>query len=202
MSRLAPAAPEDLPDSMRSVLEYAEHNMGFTPNDVLIMARWPELLQAMAGLVGTVFVPGKVDMELKRLVALMTSRAAGCQYCVAHNAFGLQLDGATPEKQVAIWEFETSPLFTPAERAALHYALGAGQTPAAVSDAQFAELRRHFDDEQILELAGVIGLFGFLNRWNASLATPLEGAPLAHAQKALAGTDWTPGQHLGDPGGE
>jgi uncharacterized peroxidase-related enzyme len=198
MTRLVPAAPDDLPESMRAVLEYAEKTMGFTPNDVLIMARWPELLQAMAGLVGTVFVPGRVDMELKRLVALMTSRAAGCQYCVAHNAYGLQLDGTAPEKQAAIWEFETSPLFTAAERAALRYALGAGQTPAGVTDADFAELHRHFDDQQILELAGVIGLFGFLNRWNASLATPLEAVPLAHAQAALAGTDWGPGQHLGD----
>ena len=89
MSRLEPLAPDALPDDMRAVLDYAEQTMGFTPNDVLIMARWPELLQAMAGVVSTVFVPGQVSMELKRLVALMTSVAAGCQYCTAHNAHGL-----------------------------------------------------------------------------------------------------------------
>ncbi len=195
MSRLEPQAPQDLPESMQAILQYAEQSMGFTPNDVLIMARWPELLQAMMGLVGVVFTPGRVSMELKRLVALITSAAGGCQYCVAHTAFGLQQDDVAPEKQAEIWAFETSTAFTEAERAALRYARGAGQSPSAVSDAEFADLKKFFDDQQILELAGVIGLFGFLNRWNASLATTLESAPLAHAEQALANTGWTAGSH-------
>jgi len=195
MSRLEPLTPDALPEEMRAVLDYAEQTMGFTPNDVLIMARWPELLQAMAGVVATVFVPGQVPMELKRLVALMTSVAAGCQYCTAHNAYGLQLDGVDTQKQAAVWDFERSPLFSDAERAALVYARGAGQSPSAVTDADFARLKQYFDDRQILEIAAVISLFGFLNRWNASLAVPLESAPLEHAQSALAGTDWQPGIH-------
>ena len=195
MSRLEPLAPDALPDEMRAVLDYAEQTMGFTPNDVLIMARWPELLQAMAGVVSTVFVPGQVSMELKRLVALMTSVAAGCQYCTAHNAHGLALDGVDAEKQAAVWDFERSPLFSDAERAALVYARGAGQSPSGVTDADFTRLKEHFDDRQIMEIAAVIGLFGFLNRWNASLAVPLEDAPLAHARSALGATGWQPGIH-------
>ncbi len=195
MARLEPLTVDELPDNMRAVFDYAEQTMGFRPNDVLIMARWPELLQAMSGLVGAVFVPGSVSMELKRMVALITSSAAGCQYCVAHNAHGMQQDGMDAEKQAAVWDYLTSPLFSPAERAALTYARGAGQSPSGVSNADFADLKAHFNDQQILEIAGVIGLFGFLNRWNASLATPLEDAPLAFAETRLAGRGWQPGEH-------
>jgi len=38
-----------------------------------------------------------------------------------------------------------------------------------VSDAQFAELRRHFDEDEVVELAAVIGLFNYFNRFNDAL---------------------------------
>jgi alkylhydroperoxidase family enzyme len=63
-------------------------------------------------------------MELKRLVGLVRSTAAGCQHCVAHhNAHGLEHEGIEPARQQAVWDFEGSPLFTPAERAALRISL-------------------------------------------------------------------------------
>ncbi|MEM7483470.1 MAG: carboxymuconolactone decarboxylase family protein, partial [Acidobacteriota bacterium] len=71
---------------------------------------------------------------------------------------------------------------------------------AAVTDADFAELRRHFDEVQIIELVGVVALFGFLNRWNATLATELEGPPRAFAEERLAPFGWDPGQHTADSG--
>ncbi|RMF97533.1 MAG: carboxymuconolactone decarboxylase [Gammaproteobacteria bacterium] len=195
MYRLPPASPEELTAEARAAIEFARDSMGFTPNDALIMARWPALLQAVLGLVRTIYAPGTVDMELKRLVGLIASSAAGCRYCMAHNAYGLAQDGVARERIEAAWEFETSELFTAAERAALRYAQLASQSPAAVGDAEFAELGRHFDQQQILELTAVIALFGFLNRWNAALAVPLEDAPLNWAQQALQGTGWTAGPH-------
>jgi hypothetical protein len=40
-------------------------------------------------------------------------------------------------------------------------------------------------DEQVVEIVGVIAMFGFLNRWNDTLATPLEDEPLEFAEKHL-----------------
>ena len=37
-----------------------------------------------------------------------------------------------------------------------------------------AELRRHFSEEQIVEIGAVIALFGFNNRWNALMETDIE----------------------------
>ena len=78
MSRIEPMNPEDFPDELRPILGFANETMGFTPNDVLIMGRWPELLGVMAGMVGVIFADGAVGMELKRLVAMACSASAGC----------------------------------------------------------------------------------------------------------------------------
>lgn len=195
MTRIAPLPPDQVPKEVNPVLEFAEQTMGFTPNDVLTMARWPELLQAMLPVVGVIFSPGAVPMELKRLVATIASAAAGCQYCVAHNVLGLQQEGVAADKQAAIWEFDTHAVFSAAERAALNYARGAARTPSAVTDADFDRLKNHFNDQQILELTAVIALFGFLNRWNASLGTTLETLPLEFAEGLLGESGWSPGVH-------
>ena len=61
----------------------------------------------------------------------------------------------------------------------------AGQTPNGVSDEMFADLGEHFDVGEQLEIVAVIAMFGFLNRWNSTLATDLEALPLSTLEKAL-----------------
>jgi hypothetical protein len=67
--------------------------------------------------------------------------------------------------------------------------------PNAVTDEMFTELRKHWTEEQIVEIVGVIATFGFLNRWNDTMGTPLEDEPLAVGEKYLASRGWTPGKH-------
>ena len=195
MARIKPMSVEELPEQVRPVLDLARQTMGFAPNDVLTMARWPELLQAMLPLVGTTFSPGSVGMELKRLVALITSMSGGCQYCVAHNTFGMLEDDVDPAKRDAIWEYTTSPAFSDAERAALAFAQSVGHTPNRLTDAEYENLAAHFDDQQIMELAGVACLFAFLNRWNSTFNTQLEPEPRARVEEMLGGRGWEAGPH-------
>jgi hypothetical protein len=56
-------------------------------------------------------------------------------------------------------------------------------------------LRRHFSSGAIVEIVSVISLFGWLNRWNDTLASDLEASPLAFAAVKLADRGWTPGKH-------
>lgn len=195
MTRLEPLLPAELPPDIKALFDSATGQMGFAPNDVLVMAHWPELLRAFGPLVFTVWGPGEVPMELKRLVGLVSSVAGGCQYCVAHNAHGLVLDGVSPARQAAVWEFETSALFTAAERAALRVARGGGQVPNGVSAAELQDLLAHYSPQQVAEIVAVISLFGFLNRWNATLRVPLEAEPRAVAEQAIARHGWHLGRH-------
>ena len=176
MSRIAPLTFEDLDAELQPLMSAGNEMMGFMPNDGLIMARKPAVLRAMHGLLESIYVPGSVPIELKELVGLMTSSASGCQYCQAHTEFGAFRAGIATDKIAAIWEYASHSLFSDMERAALDLARYAAMTPNGITDEQFENLRRYFDDEQIIELVSVIALFGFLNRWNSTLDTAIEPA--------------------------
>ena len=105
--------------------------------------------------------------------------------------------GVNPAKIEAAFEYERSDLFSDAERAALTVAQGAGQVPNMVSDADMDALRKHFDEDQIVEIVGVICLFGWLNRFNDTMATDLEQKPRAFAESHLSESGWTVGRHGG-----
>ncbi|HPF27609.1 MAG TPA: carboxymuconolactone decarboxylase family protein [Steroidobacteraceae bacterium] len=195
MPRLEPATLDSLPEDLVAVVKDAEAYMGFIANDALAMAHKPEYLRVAGPFMRAIYGEGDVSFELKRLLGMMSSWAAGCQYCVAHTAHGAAKLGTAEAKIAALPSFETSPLFDAAERAALRVARGAGQTPNGVTDAEFAALKEHYSVPQVVEIVAVIALFGFLNRWNATLATELEASPLQFAQRTLAGTGWQAGVH-------
>ncbi|MDX1649992.1 MAG: carboxymuconolactone decarboxylase family protein, partial [Myxococcota bacterium] len=98
-------------------------------------------------------------------------------------------------EQMAADEFETHPAFDDRERAALALARDAAAHPPAVDDGHFEALRRHFDEDAIVELVAVIALSGFLNRFNDTMAKTLEDEPLAFARARLAASGWEPGAH-------
>ena len=73
----------------------------------------------------------------------------------------------------------------------------AAAVPNAVTDEIGAELRRHWSDDDIVEIMAVVALFGYLNRWNDSMGTALEDLPTEVAARRVAHTGWTPGKHGG-----
>ena len=183
---------EEMPE-MEPMFQMVEASMGFVPNSMFTMAHWPALLQAFAQLGGTVLGPGEIDAGLKQLIAFVSSNASGCRYCQAHTSHGAEKRGVSTEKINAAFEFESSDRFSDAERAALTVALYGGTVPNGVEESHMAELTEHYNDKQIVEIISVIALFGFLNRWNDTLATTLEEAPISFASKHLSG--WEVGKH-------
>ncbi len=91
----------------------------------------------------------------------VVSRSAGCQYCVAHSANLAASRGIPAHKVQQVWQYETSPEFNEAERAALRFVQTAGKMPNAVSDAHFTELRCHFDEDEIIEIVAPLPSSGF-----------------------------------------
>jgi alkylhydroperoxidase family enzyme len=107
--RLEPLAPEHTPE-LKDDFEVVAKSLGFIPNSVLIMQRKPKLVKALTQLLGTIWDPqGEVDRGFKRLAAHVASRAAGCQYCMAHTAEGSLRFGIEEKKLAAVWDFRTSP---------------------------------------------------------------------------------------------
>ncbi len=195
MSRLKPLPPESTPE-LKSHFDFFLGTLGFTPNSVLSMQRKPHLVKAFAQLNAAVMMPdGEVDLGFRRLIGHLASKASGCLYCQAHTLLGAKNFGVSEEKLAAVWLYRNSDLYSAAEKIALDFALAAASQPNAVTDDMFAELSQHWSEGQIVEILGVVAMFGFLNRWNDSMATPLESAPLAVAQSAAGAHGFEAGKH-------
>jgi uncharacterized peroxidase-related enzyme len=195
MPRLQPLPPETTPE-LKDHFDFFLGTLGFTPNSVLTMQRKPRLVQAFAQLNAAVMDPaGEVDLGFRRLIGHVASKAAGCLYCQAHTLLGAQNFGVSQEKLAEVWNYASSPHYSERERVALDFALAAAAQPNEVSDELFERLRAHWSETEIVEILAVVAMFGFLNRWNDSMATPLEPVPAQLAQRALGAEGWTAGKH-------
>lgn len=189
MARLAPAEPQDLPE-FREVIEAVHHDHGYVPNSFLTMGREPGILKG-TGLCADAFLYAATPPEpIRRLVSFAYSFFAGAMYSAAHTACSAAQFGVPADKLRAVAEFETSPLFDDAERAALRLCRAAARTPAEVKDWHLDELSRHFDQADVLRLVGLIAWHAFLNKWNDLCGTQLEAKPRAFAETELAKVGW------------
>ena len=195
MAHLVPLPPETTPE-LREDFAIFERILGFIPNSLLTMQRMPAMVRGFGELTKAVMDPnGEVDLGFMRLVAHFASRAAGCRYCEAHSLVATKIHGVSQAKLDAIWEYRDSPLYSDAERAALDFALAAGAVPNAVDAEVVDRMKKHWSEQQIVQILGAVCLYGFLNRWNDSMATDLEGAPRAMGERVLAKGGWTGGKH-------
>ena len=193
---MKPLPPETTPE-LRDDFDIFDKILGFVPNSLLTMQRRPKMVKGFGELTKGVMDPdGAVDLGLMRLIAHFSSRAAGCQYCEAHSLVAAKIHDVSQEKLDAIWDYRSSPLYSEAERVALDFALAAGSVPNAVDADLFTRMRLHWSEEQIVQILGAVCLYGFLNRWNDSMATDLEAAPREMGEKVLSSGGWTGGKHI------
>lgn len=189
--------PPDADPEVAELAKFFNETLGYCPNSVLTMMRRPRIAKAFIELNMAVMENGgRVTSALKRLVGYVASNAAGCRYCQAHTIRAAERYGAEREQLENVWEYRTHPSFNDAERAALDLALAASVIPNGVDDALQDRLRDHWTDEEIVELLGVISLFGYLNRWNDSMATALEADGEASGEEWLADRGWVRGKHV------
>lgn len=193
MANMEPLRRQDHPE-LEALFQRYDDTLSFVPNSLFTMARRPEVLRAFSELITQIWRTGTLPISLKPLVGIVSSVAAGCRYCQAHEAVDAKMRGVDERKIAEIWDFERSPLYSEGERAALRFARDASLVPNEVTPSHFDELRSHWDDGQIVEILAVVGLFGFLNRWNDTMATDLEEIPLTFATDRYR-ERWEPGKH-------
>lgn len=196
MAHVKPLPPELNPD-LKDTLQTYKNYLGYVPNSVLIMQHRPKLVKALAQMASAVWdkEASEVNLGFKRLVAYMASRTHGCNYSMAHAAEAAHRVGMSDKKLEAVTEYRTSPLFTEAERVALDFAVAAASQPNGVNDELFEKMKKHWSDAQIVEIAGAVALNGFLNRWNDTMAVPLEAEPIEFGEKHLKRHGWRVGKH-------
>lgn len=195
MPLISPLSPNEH-EEVAELATFFNETLGFCPNSILTMQRRPEIASAFINLNKAVMANhGRVTSGLKRLIGYMASFTAGCQYCQAHTALAAERYGVTEEQLTHIWEYKTHPSFNEAERAALDFAVAAASNPNSVDEEISARLKRSWDEGEVIEILGVISLFGFLNRWNDSMGTTLEQKAVETGEAYLAAEGWNTGKH-------
>ena len=180
-----------------ALAEFFNETLGFCPNSVLTMQHRPAISKAFINLNKAVMTnEGRVSSALKRMIAWVSSNATGCRYCQAHAIRAAERYGAEQEQLDYIWEYRTHAAFSEAERVALDFSLAASQVPNAVDGALEERLHTHWSEGEIVEILGVISLFGYLNRWNDSMGTSIENGGVESGKLYLGKHGWTKGKHL------
>jgi len=196
MTLVTPLNPEhDL--ETKSLADFFNETLGFCPNSVLTMQHRPAISKAFINLNKAVMAnEGRVSSALKRMIAWVSSNATGCRYCQAHAIRAAERYGAEEEQLNNIWSYKTHPSFSESERVALDFSLAASVIPNAVDDALKKRLYTHWDEGEIVEMLGVISLFGYLNRWNDSMGTKIEDGAVESGMMYLGKNGWNKGKHL------
>lgn len=189
--------PADADAEVRELAKFFNETLGFCPNSVLTMQVRPGIAKAFIQLNTAVMENhGRVTSALKRLIGFVASRVAGCNYCQAHTIRAAERYNADDEQLTNIWDYQSHPAFSEAERVALDFAVAAAMIPNGVDKALHGRLHEHWDDGEIVEILGVIALFGFLNRWNDSMGTKLEAGAAESAEHWLKSQGWDRGKHI------
>jgi AhpD family alkylhydroperoxidase len=174
MSRLSRVARSQVTGSALEVLERRLAERGRIPGMYAVFAHRPWILTTMDAHLSAVMGSGTVSVKLKEMLALQASLAgAGDQGARGHDALA-ERTGATREQIAGLLDFENGPLGA-AEKAALRFGRRVTRD-GSVSDDVFAELRRHFDEGEIVEITCVLGIFAYLNRFNEALRVDIESA--------------------------
>jgi uncharacterized peroxidase-related enzyme len=180
----------------KKLAEFFNETLGFCPNSVLTMQRRPAISRAFINLNKAVMTnEGRVTSALKRMIAWVSSNATGCRYCQAHAIRAAERYGAKQEQLDHLWEYKTHRAFSDAERAALDFSLAASVIPNAVDQTIKEKLYQYWNEDEIVEMLGVISLFGYLNRWNDSMGTTLEEDAIESGNKYLGKYGFEIGKH-------
>ncbi len=181
---------------LQTLIQFYEETLGFCPNSVKTMHHRPRIAYAFIEMNKAVMQNnGRVTSALKRLIGYITSNAAGCRYCQAHTIRAAERYGAQQAQLDNIWEYKTNDAFNDAERAALDLALAASQIPNAVDDEIAENVRKYWNEGEIVEMMGVISLFGYLNRWNDSMGTQIEDGAIESGKELLGDKGWEASKH-------
>lgn len=137
---------------------------GKVPKWVRVMANCDDILVGFFTMFKATMDDAPVDKILKWKVAHKVSTMNECEFCVDVAHTQLKQFGLSDEdiKQIEVLADDKT-------KAALQYGAAVTKEAYAVPEDIFAELKKHFNDAQIVELTAVIGLFNYINRFNDAL---------------------------------
>jgi uncharacterized peroxidase-related enzyme len=169
MGVVNPLTKEQAAPELQDILAKLASRAGKVPNIFGAMAHRPAVLNAFLPLYKAVVNEGTVEAKYKELAYLRASMVNGCEYCSRAHIASSKGAGVTAEQIAALPFYSRSPLFDEKEKATILYADRLTRGAAAIRAPALQELRKYYDDGQIVELTMTICMANFTNRFNDAL---------------------------------
>lgn len=187
--RIEAKAVKNYPWSLRLFFWNQRRKYGTVLDPALLWARSPRVFVAVAFLYGMLDRRSSpLSPALRSLVTVRVSQINWCRFCVDINSATL-LDRGVPLAQIEDLErWRNSDRFEEKERLALEYAEAMTRSDLEVDDDLMVRLRRHFDDDAIVELTGLIAFQNMSSKFNSALDVPAQGfcrAPVSPRSEAI-----------------
>lgn len=187
MALLPILTDDDASPEARVAFEHSKRMFGRVANALRVAAHSPKLAQVIFGFIVAGLreeVTEILDLQTKTLVILKTSMLNGCDYCIGHNTTLGHAAGLSDDQIEAIdGDYQGSPLFTPAQKAAIAWAEYLTERTYRQHPEAMPELKKHYSDAQIVEITMVSGFFNFWNRFNDGLQIDPEGTQITNLFK-------------------
>jgi uncharacterized peroxidase-related enzyme len=193
MPRISRLSRSQVTGDSLTIYDRVLRDRGNVPNMFRTMAHRPQVLETIIAHMDAVLKTGTLSTALKELCIVRTSQLNCTEYCLAsHTALAKRL-GWTDAQLSSLHDCANSPLFTQAEKVAVHLAEVMTIDSHHYSDEDFARLRSFYSEGEVVELMAAIGLFNYFNRFNDLLqmeptkpASAEELAQVAEAHAAIA----------------
>lgn len=141
-----------------------------------VWASNPKLFVAVAAVYGILDRnKSPLSPELRSLISVRVSQINWCRFCVDLNSATFIKRTHAEEKRQALEHWQQSPLFSDAEKAVLHYAEQMTYANQQVDEACFNELKKHFEEQTIVELTALIAFQNLSSKFNSALDIEPQG---------------------------
>jgi 4-carboxymuconolactone decarboxylase len=169
MARVKLLQPEDCPDQAALIDRIRKGRRGNVINVYKTLLHTPDVASVWLDLVNVVRWKVDLDGRLREIVIVRIGYLNRCAYVVNQHVPELTTpEGLSKEECAALADWRATSFFNERERAALAYA-DAVTRDVDVPDAVFAELRKHFNERQIVELTVLIGTYNMHTRVGQAL---------------------------------
>lgn len=142
----------------------------------LLWGRVPKLFAAVAVLYGVLDRKSSpLDPVLRSLVTVRVSQINWCAFCVDLNSLTLAKRTGSMEKVLALSSWHDSDLYNDLEKAALEFAEAITYSDRQVSGELMDRVKLHFNEDEIVELTGLIAFQNLSSKFNSALDVPAQG---------------------------
>jgi uncharacterized peroxidase-related enzyme len=169
MARVRDVLSTELPPDLAEIYERFAASYGPFRNQVAVFAHVPAALRHLMAMLMELREAKTLPKRYLELAIVAVSKLNECEYCVAHHAPFLAVEGVSPAGAARVLDYHDHPEFDDVDRLVVEYAIAAWTRSNRIPDALFERLRRHFSEAQIVELTLRITLCGFFNRFNDAL---------------------------------